>query len=335
MWLSRMMKVGRPFVFWKDLQGVLDAVDIVGVAHAQDIPAVAEKPGSDVLGEGDARVAFDRDMVVVVDPAEVIQAQDGRPAMRPPTRRLPSGSHRRKPHRCCSRRSRSRAGCSGWRAIFARWPCPRSSRHPAQADRWSSRRPKPSDTPGARGLAVELAETADVVEGDRRLPEPLVIGVHRAGSGQVEHRPQQHGGMTVREHETVAVRPDRILRIEPQHPVPDRVDQRRERHGRAGMAGLGLLNGVDGEGADGIDGQLVQVVQRSLVWRNLTRIHSCFCHHSSTRTGLFCRLAAGDQGGRHPGAPVRRGSTGRLCAGEPASRLYRRRSRARGCAGPG
>ena len=54
MWLSRMMKVGRPLVLPEDLERVLDAVDVVGVADPQDVPAVAEEPGRDVLGEGDA-----------------------------------------------------------------------------------------------------------------------------------------------------------------------------------------------------------------------------------------------------------------------------------------
>ena len=54
MWLSRMMNVGRPFVLPEDLERVLDAIDVVGVADAQDVPAVAQEPGRDVLGEGDA-----------------------------------------------------------------------------------------------------------------------------------------------------------------------------------------------------------------------------------------------------------------------------------------
>src|SRR5262249_21241097 len=56
-------------------QGVLDAIDVVGVAYAEDVPAVAEEAGRDVLGEGDPGVAFDGDVVVVVDPAEVIEAE--------------------------------------------------------------------------------------------------------------------------------------------------------------------------------------------------------------------------------------------------------------------
>ena len=93
----------------------------------------------------------------------------------------------------------------------------------------------------ARRLAVELAETADVVERHRRLPQPLVVGVHRLGPGEMQHRPEQHRGVAVGEHEPIAVGPDRVLRIEAHHAVPERVDQRRERHRRAGMSGLGLL----------------------------------------------------------------------------------------------
>ena len=107
------------------------------------------------------------------------------------------------------------------------------------------------------GLAVELAKAADVVERHRGLPEPLVLGIHRLCPGEVEHRPEQHRGVAVREHEAVAVGPDRVLRVEAHDAVPDGVDQRRKRHRRAGMSGIGLLDRVDGKRADGIDAQLI------------------------------------------------------------------------------
>jgi hypothetical protein len=94
---------------------------------------------------------------------------------------------------------------------------------------------------------------------DTRLPEPFVFGVHRAGAGEKEHRPQQHRGMTVGEQEPIAVRPDRILRIEPHDPVPERVDQRRQRHRRPRMPGIGLLDRVDRQRANAIDRQLIQL----------------------------------------------------------------------------
>ena len=108
-------------------------------------------------------------------------------------------------------------------------------------------------------LAPDLAEPADVLERHRRLPEPLVFGVHRFGPAQMQHRPEQHRGVTVGEDEPIAVRPDRIVRIEAHHAVPHRVDEGRQRHRCAGMARLRLLDRVDRERADGVDRQFVEV----------------------------------------------------------------------------
>src|SRR5215831_6167427 len=54
---------------------MLDAVDVVRVADAQHVPPIGEEACSDILCKGDARVAFDRDVVVVPNPAEVVESQ--------------------------------------------------------------------------------------------------------------------------------------------------------------------------------------------------------------------------------------------------------------------
>src|SRR5262249_44992968 len=46
-------------------------------------------------------------------------------------------------------------------------------------------------------LAVELTEPPDVVERDRRLTEAFVVRVHGARPGEMEDRPEQHGGVAV------------------------------------------------------------------------------------------------------------------------------------------
>src|SRR2546425_7467870 len=61
----------------EDLEGVLDATGIVGIADPQNVPSVSQEPGRYVFREGDARVAFDGDVIVVVDPAEIVEAQMG------------------------------------------------------------------------------------------------------------------------------------------------------------------------------------------------------------------------------------------------------------------
>ena len=214
MWLSRMMNVGRPLVSPEDLQSVLDAIDVVGVADAQDVPAVTQEPGGDVLREGDARVAFDGDVVVVVDPAEVVQAQV-------------AGQRRRLRRDALHQAAVAANGIDVVVEDVEARPVVAVG-EPLLGDGHAHARgdPLPERTGGgldarnpvvlgvARGLAVELAETADVVERNRRLPQPLVVGVHRLCAGEMEHGPEQHRGVAVGEHEAIAVGPDRVLRIE-------------------------------------------------------------------------------------------------------------------------
>src|SRR5215510_2118267 len=59
----------------KDIESVLDARDVVGITDTQDVPAVRQKSRRHVLCKGDACLTFDGDVVVVVDPAQVIEAQ--------------------------------------------------------------------------------------------------------------------------------------------------------------------------------------------------------------------------------------------------------------------
>src|SRR5262249_19526751 len=61
--------------FSKDPEGVLDAIEVIGVANAQHIPPITEEAGGDILAEGDACIALDGDVIVVIDPAEVVEAQ--------------------------------------------------------------------------------------------------------------------------------------------------------------------------------------------------------------------------------------------------------------------
>src|ERR1019366_2367541 len=62
----------------KNVQRMLDPVNVIRVADAQDVPAVTQEPGGDVLRKGDARVSVDGDVVVVINPAEVVQGEMAR-----------------------------------------------------------------------------------------------------------------------------------------------------------------------------------------------------------------------------------------------------------------
>ena len=62
----------------KHQQGLLDSINVVSVADAQNVPTVTQESGGDVLRKGDSRIPFDGDVVVVVDPAEIVQAKMAR-----------------------------------------------------------------------------------------------------------------------------------------------------------------------------------------------------------------------------------------------------------------
>src|SRR5215467_11720613 len=59
----------------KDLERLFDAADIVCIADSQNIPSVGDESSLNVFGERDARVAFDRDVIVVVNPAEIVKPE--------------------------------------------------------------------------------------------------------------------------------------------------------------------------------------------------------------------------------------------------------------------
>ena len=66
----------RPvFRLAEDRERVLDPLQIIGIADAQHVPMVSEEAGRDILGEGDAGLAFDGDVIVVVDPAQIVEGE--------------------------------------------------------------------------------------------------------------------------------------------------------------------------------------------------------------------------------------------------------------------
>src|SRR5712664_481265 len=56
-------------------QRVLDAIQIVGIPYAKDVPSVRQKASCHIFGERNIGFALDGDVIVVVDPAEVIELQ--------------------------------------------------------------------------------------------------------------------------------------------------------------------------------------------------------------------------------------------------------------------
>jgi hypothetical protein len=79
-----------------------------------------------------------------------------------------------------------------------------------------------------------------------------VVHGHRV-SGEVQHRVEQGGGVTVGENESVAVAPCWRVRVEPHVFAEEQMGNGSAAHGRARVAGLALLHGIGGHHADGVD----------------------------------------------------------------------------------
>ena len=97
----------------------------------------------------------------------------------------------------------------------------------------------------AGGLRAELAKALDLGEVDPGI------------AGQVQERVQQHRAMAGRQHEAVAIGPLRRRRIEAQELPEQHGGDVRHAHGHAGVAGLGRLHRVHRQRADGVGQVLV------------------------------------------------------------------------------
>ncbi len=241
----------------EDLDRMRNPLDIVGIADAHHVPAVAHEAGRDILGERDVGVPLDRDAVAVVDPAEVRELEMAGDRCR-------LARHTLHHVAVAAEREDVVVEHGEVRPIeMAREPARRDRHADAVAAALTERPGRGLDARGpvilrmAGALAVELAEVPDVVERHRGLAEALVVGIDRPHAGQMQHRVEQHRGVPDREHEAVAVRPDRILGVEAQKALPERVDDRRHRHRRAGMARFRLLHRVHRQGADRVDAEIV------------------------------------------------------------------------------
>ncbi len=90
----------------------------------------------------------------------------------------------------------------------------------------------------AGGLGAELAELLKILDRHVRV------------AGEVEHRIEKHRAVAGRKDEAVAVRPVRLLRIEPQIFGEENRCDVRHAHRHAGVTGIGLLDGIHGKESD-------------------------------------------------------------------------------------
>ena len=236
---------GTLFRLPESVQRVLDTIEVVGIADSQNVPSVCKESCSDILRECQTCVSLDRDVVVVVNPAKVIQAQV------PRQRRRLRGHTFHEAAIAANGVNVVIEHLEAWPVEVIGKPLFRDRHADACGDSLSERSGRGFDAGHpvilgvTRRLAVELAEPADIIERHRRLPQRFIVRVHSSRTTQMERGPEQHRSMAVRQHEAVSIWPDRILRIKMQHSVPDCIDQRCECHRRTGVSRLGLLDCID------------------------------------------------------------------------------------------
>src|SRR2546426_9988177 len=71
-----------------------------------------------------------------------------------------------------------------------------------------------------RTFTVELAKAFDIVELHRKFTESLILRVDGLHPSEMQHRIQQHRGVTDRQNEAVTIGPDRIIRVKTEKPLP-------------------------------------------------------------------------------------------------------------------
>ncbi len=254
---------------------------VVRVHHLERVPAVTLEPVEHVLAKGQVGRAFDRDLVAVVDPGEIAQAQ------------MPGNGCR------LAREALHHVAIAGQRVdmvvehreVRLVVACRKELLGHRHADRIAATLPeRTSGRLHARGppilrmtrrFAIELPEQLQVVDRQRR-PAAVLALVDRPDPRQVDQAVKQHRRVPDRQHEAVAVRPVRIVRVEVHEALPDRVGDRRERHRCARMPGIRLLHRIHRERADRVDAELVDICTSAGV--HALGARGCFdrSHHRSS-----------------------------------------------------
>src|SRR6476660_2451191 len=173
----------------KRRQGLLDTHNVVSVTDVQYVPAIAGETSGDIFGERQPRAAFYRDVVVVVDPTQIIETK------------------------VAGERRRFRANTLHQASVAAygidviiedgkiRLVVPHSE--PALRDcHTDAGRNALSERTGGRlhagyqvvfgmpwRVTTKLAKAPDIVEGDSRPAQRFVLGIHGLRARKIMHRP--------------------------------------------------------------------------------------------------------------------------------------------------
>ena len=232
------------------LDGLVQLLDVLGVRREAvrevdvlGVPPVGGVAGFDVFGEGDLRVALDRDPVVVVDQDEVAQVERG--GQRGRLRRHPL---LHAPVAGDAVHEAVEDGGAGGGVRVEELPVPAGTHREADSIRHAR-----AERAGRALDAVGVAELG--VAGGPALPLAQVLQVlqFQAVARQVELGVLQHRGVPGGQDEPVAADPARVGRVGAHHLLVEHVRDGRQRDRRARVAVASLLDGVRGQDAGEVD----------------------------------------------------------------------------------
>ena len=226
---------------------------VVGIGDPLDPPPETLESPTHVLGKGEMRLALDRDRVVVIDPAEIRQAEmpgDRRCLRRHPLHEIAVATEHvgvvveddvAGPVVVGSQPLRGHRHADGVAA--------------ALAERAGGR----FDAGGhvmlgmAGADAVELAKLLDLVERHGG------SAVRATDPREVDQRIEKHRRVPAGEHEAVTIGPLGIGRVVTEEVLPNGERHGCQRHRRAGVAALRRLDGVHRKRTDRVDCEAVEV----------------------------------------------------------------------------
>ncbi len=214
----------------------VDSVDVVTVHMGHDVPAVGLESLRRVVGEPRLDVSVDRDAIVVVEHDQLAEAECPRER---------AGLVRDALHEAAV--AAKRIGVVVDDVVARSIECGgKDSLRECHADRIGEAL---AERPGRRLDARRAAVFGMPGRLRMQLAKAPQLVHRQVVAGEMQQRVKQHGAMTVREHEAVAVRPFRIGRVMAQMAVPERQRDLGHAHRHARMPGVRLLHGIHGERA--------------------------------------------------------------------------------------
>src|ERR1051326_5016586 len=224
--------------------GARESLTIIGIAYMLDTPAIRRKSARNIFAECELGTSLDADVVIVVNPTEIAELEM---------------AGQRRGFACNTFHQIAIAAKSIDVVIEQRETVaienfrqhPLRHRHTDAVATALAKRSCRGFYAGRMAVfgmtgaaAAELAKALDVLQTYRNAGFDLARFIHVPHASEMQDGIEQHRGVSVGQHKTVAVWPMRPVRIEFEKALPKRVGDRRQAHRGSGVPGFGSLNRI-------------------------------------------------------------------------------------------